>query len=219
MAEIKDFPSNSKTIKKKEVGKLTEKKEIKPIVDSKVLKRKKTLGEKFKNSFISDESKDVKSYIIKDVIVPYLKNMFSEIIRGSTEMILYGGETPNVLDMHRRSTTGRQGYYANRTSYNTAYNNTVRNSNAGRVTTQVKPNGFGLDEIVFTNKRDAQKVAEYMLTYLEQYDVFSLAEFFELCGMDSEWTHTKYGWSAPLEISIVQIKDGWMLDLPLPVSL
>ena len=215
---VRDFPSNA-TPKKKVVGTMAEKKEVKPIVDSEVLKRKKTLGEKFKKSFISDESKGVGEYVMKDVAIPYLKNMFSEIVRGSLDMILFGGSSPNLLDTHRRITTNNRGVYNNRTSYSSVYNNTVRSSNAGRVTTQTKPSGFGLDEIVFTNRKDAEKVAEYMLHYLEEYDVFSLAEFFSLCGMESEWTHTKYGWSAPLNISIVQIKGGWTLDLPLPVSL
>ena len=61
--------------------------ELAPVVEKdQVIVSKKSLGAKFADAFISDAAKDLKSYIVWDVIVPGIK----DTIMNGLNMVFYG---------------------------------------------------------------------------------------------------------------------------------
>ena len=69
--------------------------QIKPVAQGKL--KKKSLGTKVKETFISTDLPDVKGNIVNDIIIPSAKNMVLDAIRsvatgavGTVEMMLFG---------------------------------------------------------------------------------------------------------------------------------
>ena len=66
------------------------------MVKNRVTTQKKSLGQKFGETFLSDESEGVGSYIFNDVLIPALKDTFVDMVEGAINMAFYG-------DTRRRS--------------------------------------------------------------------------------------------------------------------
>lgn len=75
-------------------------------------------------------------------------------------------------------------------------------------------------EVILQSKEDAQSVLDAMHSLLEQYEQVTLADMLELCGIASNYFHTKFGWTElNLNVEIKEVKDGYILDLPAPKEL
>ena len=84
------YKSNSHRSKELAKTDPEKKKKVEKIVKGKVKTKKKSEISKFKDVFISEDAKDVKSYICMDVLVPAAKKAISDIVRDGIDMILYG---------------------------------------------------------------------------------------------------------------------------------
>ena len=83
-----------------------EKRVDKPIVTGTVSTKKKSGFSKFAGEFISEDAKNVKSYIITDVLIPAAKKALVDIVTDGVNMIFYGG----TRGPSGRSTPGRISY-------------------------------------------------------------------------------------------------------------
>lgn len=116
MAQI-DIPSNSHRAHK--VSDQEQKMEVTPVVSGGVSKQKRS-----KSSFLADDFKDVKDYVVSDVIVPAAKSTIVDIVSKGINMLIYGedrgpssrhtgsGARLNYSDVSRRSSRDdRDDYY------------------------------------------------------------------------------------------------------------
>lgn len=192
-----DFKPNSH--KSKEEKKAVEKKkDIKPVVTNKVT-RKKNVGRKISDTFISEDINNVKSYIWLDVLVPAIKKSISDIIINSVEMVLYG-ESGRSRDRSKSSTyTSYRDYYDDRKD--------ERRSNRSRT-------GYSYDDITFRTRYEAEKVLDAMDAIIDEYDVVSVAEFYELADEPSSHTDYKYGWSNLSRAEIMHCREGFYIKFP-----
>lgn len=193
----------SKSNKTKEERKPQEK-----VVNGTVTVKKKSPARKFTDVFISEDVSNVKSYIFTDVLVPALKKLVSDIVKDGIDMFMYGGT--------RRGDTRPSGYRADTVSYNR-----YSDKNYGRrVDGDIRARStYSYDEIIFPSRGDAEIVLDRMLEILEQYDMVSIADFYEMAGLTGEYTDLKYGWTSLRGVEAVRHKDGFVLDLPRAIPL
>ena len=80
---------------------LPAKKVDKPIVTGKV--RKKSEMSKLSDVFLADDIGSVGRFVVSDVIVPTIKNLFYDIVENSLKMALFGERGGRTSHRQRRS--------------------------------------------------------------------------------------------------------------------
>lgn len=201
-----EYTPNSHKFKEESKVVPEEKKKIEKVVTGAVKTKKKSGLSKFADNFISEDAKNVKSYICTDVLIPAAKKAISDIVTDGISMILYGG-------------TGRKksSSVAN-VSYRSYYDRDSRDRYAAdnpRTRT-----GYNYDDIVLESRGEAEEVIRQMMELVETYDVVSVADLYDLVGMSSQYTDNNYGWTNVRNAEVVRVRDGYMLKLPkvLPIK-
>lgn len=214
MAEVKersslniaDLPSNSNS-------KPTSRPKPSKIVTSKVTARKPGIGRKFADVFLGEEVKDVKSYILQDVIIPTIKNTILDVVCGGAEMLLLG-----------RTSGRRSNNYRPNGSY-TSYGNYYYGGNPTQKQPQTNyqqqsANRYGVDDIIFPTHGDASNLLAAMFDYMKDYDgMISVADYYQMVGHPSVFTDNSWGWTDLGNATIRRVRDGYLIVLPRPVTL
>ncbi|MFI5156846.1 MAG: hypothetical protein ACHQEM_11695 [Chitinophagales bacterium] len=208
----KSYPSNSHLKKD-----LTERKpnDINPRKASKVttgivIKKKRSLADSFAESFFGDDTKSVGSYILYDVLIPAAKSALTDMITGGIEMLLYG-EPRN--DRIRRD-KGRS--YV---SYSSMYGDRDRNRTRERTDVPRNRARQRFDDIIVDRLVDAEEVLAQMADIVENYGVASVADFYDLVGLNGEYSDYKYGWDNLAQAKVVRVREGYTFVLPKPFVL
>lgn len=200
--DINSLPSNSKM--SKDISK-NDREKIDPVVKKEdVIVGKKSLGRKLKETFISEDSKDVKSYVFLDVIVPTIKNTILDIL----EMVFFGGTT-------------RRGYsrsYADRVSYSSYYKSEYngRRSTLNRDSDRsLRRSDDKIDyrNIILKNRRDAEEVVNELIRRIDEYKQATIADLFDLIDVTSSYVDNNWGWTDPRDIGIRRVSAGYLIDV------
>lgn len=200
-----EYAPNSHKSKETSTAVFTDDKKVKKVVTGKVRTKKKSEMSKFKDVFIAEDAQNVKSYIFMDVLVPAVKKAISDIVRDGIDMILYG-------DTKRSSRSSNSSYVSYRD-----YSNRDRDRRDDRRTVR---SGFDFEDIIFETRGDAEEVRSLMDELLDQYQVVSVADLYDLAGMSSPYTANKYGWTNLRNAEVMRVRDGYILKLPkaLPIK-
>lgn len=202
------FPSNSHREKEREREVDEKKKDIQQVTSTNATKRKKSIGKKFSEAFIGDESDktSVMDYILYDVLVPAAKNTLSDMVTGGIEMLLFG-------ERRGRSTSRDRGRsYVNYSSYSRREEERARDrrDSSRRSTSRRLYN----DDIILDTRSEAELVIDRLLDIIDDYGAASVADLYALVGIDSEYTDNKYGWTNLSMASVSRCRDGYSLNLP-----
>lgn len=199
MAEL-DYKPNSKRYKTEQKDAPADKKKVEKVVKGAVKTRKKSGVSKLKDTFISEDVSNVKSYIVMDVLIPAAKKAISDIVRDGIDMILYG-------DAHR----GRSSSSASYVSYR-SYSDRDRRDNryeSSRSRTIYEP-----DDIILESRVEAEEVLERMNELLDNYGIVSVADLYDLVGKSCDYTANRYGWTNIRNAEPVRVRDGYLLKMP-----
>ena len=199
MAEL-DYKPNSKRYKTEQKNAPADKKKVEKVVKGAVKTRKKSGVSKLKDTFISEDVSNVKSYILMDVLIPAAKKAISDIVRDGIDMILYG-------DTHR----GRSSSSASYVSYR-SYSDRDRRDNryeSSRSRTIYEP-----DDIILESRVEAEEVLERMNELLDNYGIVSVADLYDLVGKSCDYTANRYGWTNIRNAEPVRVRDGYLLKMP-----
>lgn len=182
---------------------------VKKVVKSSA-KTKQNTVRKFADIFISEDVKNVKSYIFMDVLVPSIKKAIYDIVTTGIDKILYGGAA--------RSNNGNNGI---KVSYRNYYDQ--RNSPSGpsprNSDNQPVKNGFAYEDIIFNTRGEAEAAKQQMQDTIARYGVVTVADMYDMADLPAPFTSQKYGW---MDISNSEIKrelSGYILKLPRAVPL
>lgn len=198
--ELNDYGSNSH--KSKEGNKPAPKKDIQKVTSGVVKTAKKGGLAKLISVFVNEDIDDVKEYIFMEVIVPGIKDTLSQMITNGVDMILYG-EVRRSRDSKSRTNYGR--YYSR--------DDRGSKSNSRKIS--------NYDDLVFDSRRDADDVLKNMNDLLDNYDVVTVADLYDLVGKTGNgFTDHKYGWTDIRNAQVIRVRDGYGLRLPkaLPID-
>lgn len=203
------FPSNSKA--------RAEPKEIKQVTSAKIATgRNKGLGRRFKKTFIAGDSRMAFEYILVDVVVPAIQDTLIEAFQGGVERWIRG-EGPR----HRRSYRS--------TGYGELGHVDYQRMNAGSRRPAAPPQRMmsrrsrarqEFDELIIQSLQEAHEVIDRMFDILSRYGSVSVADLYELTGVQSAHTDMKWGWYDLRGAQAVRLRQGgYLLDLPEPEEL
>lgn len=202
-------PRNSMTVQTKE-----ERTPQKAVVNSATKIKKKSMWEKIKEEFVSDDGKSIGDYIVLDILVPAAKNTIQSVVNNGIDMILYGGSAPRS---NRNSYTN---YPVNNASYRPYYerNNQNRNDYSG-----TRPgNVYDYSQVEFSSRADAEEVLFRMreLFSVYNYPVVRVADYLEFSGLGSSFVDNNYGWTNLENVQVRRSRNGgYFLDLPRPMAI
>jgi hypothetical protein len=215
MTNIDQLPGNSKLGKPAPPAK--EAKVVEKVVDGIVIEKKKSLGAKFKATFFNKaDAKDISTYILFDVMLPATRNLVYDIVSKGASRALFGQDSP------RRSVLDRSG--GSRVSYNDSYG-TTRYRDAPRSSMlpgqpphyrakYERSNNF--DDIIVSSKAEAERVVERLLDIVDKYDVATVADLRNLLGLPSSHVDNKWGWTDIRAADVRQVREGYLIEIPLP---
>jgi flagellin-like hook-associated protein FlgL len=216
------FPSNSKTVKvKTEISTETntEPKKLNKVVKGGVTQKKKPLGKRFMETFISDDVANVKSYIVNDVLIPAAKDTVSDIVGGIVDAIKSGVEVALFGEV-RSISRSRRDSGRSYVSYD-KYSSKDRDRRDERRELSHRDRArHNFDDIVFESRDDALDVRNNLVDLIDQYGEATVANLYDLVGITESFTDTKYGWKNLASSSVSKIgRDGYVLNLPKPILL
>lgn len=227
-----EFPQNSNTSKKPRVAPIrdrdeeifepdeiredvvsSEPKKAQRVTRGNVVRKKKTFVQSVAEAIAGEGSRDVISYIIQEVLVPAAKNTIQDAITSGIEMFLYG-ESKGPSSRPRRDRDRSV------ISYGSYYKPREREERRERRHFATYNDRFKLNEIYFTKHGDAEDVLEELCDRLKQYEQVTVADFFDLAGIEgTNWVHQKYGWDDLSRAYNTHTRYGWAIVFPEPEEL
>ena len=197
---MEEYKSNSNRSKQEQKEKQEEKK-VEKVVTGTVKTRKKGPFSKLTEEFISEDAKNVKSYVFGEVLIPAIKKAISDIVTDGIDIILYGESRRGG---NRRST-------ADRISYRSYYDRDTRPS---RERLPVNNYGYSYDDIILSSRGEAEDVLSRMDELMETYGLVRVADLYDLVGLTGNYTDNKYGWTNIRNAEIMRVRDGYMIKMP-----
>lgn len=201
---MNDYKPNSNRFKEEQKDKAQEKK-IEKVVTGPVVTRKKNGFQKFADEFVSEDAKNIKSYVFGEVLIPAIKKLISDIVTDGVDMFLYGEKRSGS----KRSTAGRVSY----TNYYDRDNRSTRDTRA------TSYSSYSYDEIVLSNRGEAEEVLERLDELMDTYGLVRVADLYDLVGITGNYTDNKYGWTNIRNAEIVRVRDGYMIKMPRAVPI
>lgn len=197
---MEDYRPNSNRFKEQQKEKEREKRVDKPVVTGKVMTKKKSKFSKFADEFISEDAKNVKSYVFGEVLIPAIKKAISDIVTDGIDIILYG------------ESRGRKRSTADRVSY-TSYSNRDYDRSS-RDPRPILSSGYSYDDIILTTRGEAEDVLSRMDELIDAYGLVRVADLFDLVGKTCNYTDNKYGWTNIRNAEIVRVREGYWIKMP-----
>lgn len=197
-----NYPSNSHKAKTApEETQVEERKKVEKVTVGQAKIKKKSGIKQFFGKFVSEESQDIKTYLVRDIVIPTIKKTISDTV----DMILYGGSSKN-----RSSISSRISY---RSFYDEPRSRDIRDSRAASPV-------YSYDDIIIDSRGEAEAVLSQMNDLIDTYQTVSVADLYDLVGLTGNYTDNKYGWTNLRTAEVVRVRDGFMLKLPraLPIK-
>ncbi len=191
MEEYKPNSHRSKEVPEKKVEK---------VISGNAKAKKKGEMQKFADVFISEDAANVKSYILMEILVPAVKKAISDIVVNGIDMILYG-ETGQTKKNTASSKVSYRNYYDG------------GNDNRSHGTNRTR-RIYNYDDIILDNRGEAEDVLFRMDELIEAYGLVSIADLYDLVGINGSYTDNKYGWTDIRSAKVVRVRDGYLLKLP-----
>ena len=195
---METYKSNSYRAKAEQQSKTPEKRAEK-VVTGAVVSKKKNGFRKFMDEFISEDAKNVKTYVFGEVLIPAIKKAVLDIVTDGINMILYG----EAGGSRKRPT-------ADRVSYRSYYNDDRSRGSYRDDRTQ----RYSYDDIVLSSRAEAEEVLTRMDELMEAYKVVRVADLYDLVGITGSYTDNNYGWTSIRTANIVRVRDGYMIQMP-----
>lgn len=201
MSEInkRDFPSNSHLSKMDK----REERKVEKVAKGNVVRKKKTLGKKMAETFLGDDTKSVTQYIIYDVLIPAAKSTISDMVSGGIEMLLFG-------DTKGRNTRRDKG--KSYVSYSSYYSGDRDRRDRDRERSARARHNF--DDLDFESRGEAEEILSRLVDLIEDYGMASVADYYDLAGVSSNFTDDKYGWRNLSMASVTRTRNGYVINLP-----
>jgi hypothetical protein len=210
---MQDFPGNSQ----KNRVQPEPREKIKAVTSAETVRRKRSLGRQFKETFIGGDAKSASDYVIFSVIIPAVKDMFAEAAMSGIERLIYG-ENKSRRSIAPSGHLGLGQVAYNRMSQSPT--STVRAGRDQRMLSRRSRARHSFDELVIASRQEAEEVIDRLFDLLSRYGSASVADLYELTGIQSSHTDMKWGWTELRGARAVRLRQGgFLLDLPEPEPL
>lgn len=199
-----EFPSNSRMVRaSSERGPKTPRK-VKQITQAIIISEKK---KPLLLRIFGDNTKSMGEYVIWDVLIPAMKNTLNDMVQNGLEMMLFGETRSRNLRRERGRTY---------VSYDTKFSYKDREPRRER-TRSIDRHKF--EGVVLPSRAEAEEVLGNLVDLIEDYNLATVADFYDMVGLQAEWSDNKYGWDNLSRASVARTREGYVLEMPRPVIL
>ena len=206
---MQDFPANSNKAKVN----AEPREKIEPVTSAEAVRRKRGLGRQFKETFVGGDARTAFHYMLGEVIIPAIQDTLIDAFQGGVERLIRGEASPR----HRRVSGGSSGLG------HVAYNRYSQPSTttAPRTLSRRSRARHEFDELIIPSRQEAEEVIDRMFDLLSRYGEVSVADLYELTGIQSSHTDMKWGWTELRGAKARRLprEGGFLLDLPEPEPL
>lgn len=224
-----EFPTNAHTKRERPERVKEDEKDLdvkkprveKKIVANKVVRRKKTLGTRFREVFLGADADTVREYIIMDVMIPAAKDMITDAVSGGVERMLFGDSQHGGRRSRSRS-RGPNVY----TSYDRYSSRDRRDRPPFRDDRRDRPalsrrarENHDFDDIVLATRAEADEVIDRLYDLIREYDAASVSDLYRMLGETPAFTDDKWGWTDLRGSRVRHVRGGYLLDIPRPEPL
>lgn len=185
---------------------------VSPIVKrDQVVSTKKPLGKKFAETFMTEDAKDVKSWLLMDVIIPGVKNTILDIL----SMMFFG-------EVDSRRGRGRRRRDDDRRDYSSYYGGSSSSRNRRDSRRRKDDSYYDSDDrvdfrnIVLRNRDDAEDLIEEMRRRIKSEESVSVATLLDLVDVPGRYTDNNWGWDDDRDIGIRRVSSGYLIDVAEP---
>lgn len=214
---MQDFPGNSQRAKGRSEGPpKDERPKVEQVTSAEARPRKRHLGLQIKETFIGGSARMAVDYMVTDVVVPAIQATLIDALQGGIERLIRGDSRHS-----RRSGIpgGGLGYT------NVGHVDYQRKSQSGRppggrmLSRESRARG-SFEELVIPTRAQADEVIDRMYEILSRYEVVTLADLYEMTGIQGSHTDNKWGWTQLRGVRVRPLRaGGYLLDLPEPEAL
>lgn len=192
-----------------------ERKAMTKVVGNSAKRRKKPLTERIAVAMLGpDGITGVGRYLSHEIVLPAVKDIVVNAFSSGIQMLVYGKEsrtTTNYRNSYGRGVTRNRQPVNYQKSYRSSSNVTsdpdFGDHGTGRGT-------FNSDEYIIDTRMEALQVLDGLKQQLQEYGTVSVADFFDLIGVSTNYTDNNYGWTNLATASIVMVHGGVALRLP-----
>jgi hypothetical protein len=216
---MEEFPANSRRVTSDKKADDAPRK-IEPVITGKVIRRKKPLTKRLRDTFFAGDGNSVFGYLVRDVLIPALQATATDLVTKGINKAVYGTDRPP----HGAGRTtvygsGRPTISYDRYSSSRPTPATNRPSPTPSENRPYRPSSFQLGEIILETRMEAEDVASKLFEILEEYKVVRVADLNDLIHEKNEYTDHKFGWDSLRGLDIRRIREGYLLVLPDPEDL
>lgn len=199
-----EFPSQS--------HKSREPKVIQQVTTSEARIRKAPIGRRIRENFIRTPASSVWQGMIWDVFIPGLVDNIGSALHDGIDS-MFGGTR-----MGRR--TGSNRYAHSSASGISRYNpdNALGHRRHEQFDEDARRNQ-DISVIEIDSRVEAEEVLNQMNFLIDQFDVCTLADFYQLVGISPNHPDYKFGWENLGNARVVHSRGAYYLDLPKPLQL
>jgi hypothetical protein len=203
-----DLPGNSRKLKAARAAQETPKEHRQEkIIVGEVVRRRKRLSRRFTEAFFGDEKVgDAVESFIAEILVSAFKSMVSDTV-GQFSNALKDGSDKFLYGTTRRSITTARGPY---TSYNRVtgvrppYNQI---SDRARMRQD-------FDDVILESRGEAEDVIDRMRELIDQFDVATVADFYDLVNITSDFPEERWGWTDLRSAKVTHVRGGYLISMP-----
>ena len=169
--------------------------------------RKQGVIRKFTRYIVEDTIESARERTLADIIVPGIKTLIFDALTDTLDLVLFGGSGETSRNYRNRSNSHRN----SRTSYD-KYFDEKDHRKYSRNSYRDLPNDP--DDIILDTRREAQNVLEELDHMIHKYGQASIADFYDIVGVTSEFTDNRYGWTSIRNAGIRPVREGFLIVLP-----
>lgn len=196
---MNEYTPNSHKYRDEQRSTSQEERKIEKVIKGTAKIKKKSEFSKLADVFISEDVKNVKSFILMDILVPTVK----KAILSTIDMILNGGG--GSYDYSRGSSGSKVSYR----KYYDDRRDERRYEDNSRSKTR-----FDYNDIMFESRGEAEAVREQMFEVIERYGFVTVADLYDMADLTQPYTSNRYGWTNIRNSEVVRVSGGYIIKLP-----
>lgn len=213
---MQDFPANSQKAKARAeappVKPGAEQPRLKQVATAETARRKRRIGSRLRETFFGGDARSAADHMVLEVIVPGIRDMMFDAMETGLQRMIYGESRRG-----RRSSTPT---YSNlgHVAYNRMSQPSARQSD--QALSRKSRSKMDFQDLILQSRSEAEDVIDSMFDVLSRFEVISVADLYELTGVQSSHTDNKWGWTSLQGARPRKLRDGgYLLDLPDPEPL
>lgn len=205
---MQDFPANSQKAK----ARAEPREKVERVTSAETVRRKRGLGTRFKETFIGGDARSATDHVVFSVVVPEVRDMLYNAFVAGMETMIYGESKA-----HRRgSGSGYPGM--GHVRYDRMGPSAAKPPEP-RLLSRRSRARHDFDDVVISSRSEAEEVIDRLFDLLSRHGSASVADLYELTGVQSSHVDMKWGWTELRGARAIGRNGRYMLDLPEPEPL